>query len=584
MPRTVKKDSILQKIGMLSDKQVLWIITGLAVVVFFVGITSPFQGDDNYQIVNNIPVHSIGNAGTLLSSSTFYNGQQLTGPSYRPMMTLTFALIYTTFKASPFAFHIVQLALYIVTAFLLFLILKKFFKPWQAFFCALIFLVHPLNSQVAFAIPSTQDTLFVAFGLLGLWLLLSYESLKGIVGFVIGLFLALLSKEIGILFAVIALLYLIYFDKKRIKTFVIINFIPILAYSLLRINAVGLIPLRTHIAPIDRLSFIQRLNNLPSVLLFYITKFVIPWKLSTRYFWAYKDFSIRNTLLPLLIDLAVISIFVYAGLWIKRNRNKKEFKTFMLFAVWAAIGILPYLQLYPIDMTASPSWFYFPMIGVLGMLIIIFKNIRYKIQENYLLIATAVFILALSVLTAIQGSYYKSPYKLAQHDLSASKEDYAAMGEISKGLLHESKYYEAADYAQRSIDIYPTLFNYQNLGVALQQTGDYPGAVKAYNNALEHGSQSTVYENLGLIALYYGTQAENAKTFRTALSAYPQNFKLWLYLAMYEDRAGDNDNAKLAINNAMKYGPVPDQISKAILNNQPFILQLPNSDKPFVVQ
>ncbi len=584
MARVIKKATILKRISLLTDKQILWIITGLALVTFFVGLSSPFQGDDNYQIVNNIPVHSISNAGTLLSSSTFYNGQQLTGPSYRPMMTLTFSLIYTFFKASPFAFHIVQLALYIAAAYLLYLVFKRFFKPWQALLCALIFLVHPLNSQVAFAIPSTQDVLFVLFGLLGLWLLMTYKSIKGIGGFAACLFLSLLSKEIGVLFALVALLYLFYFERKRIKVFLAVLVIPVAAYSALRIHAVGFIPVRTHIAPIDRLDFVHRLYNLPSVLLFYITKFAVPWKLSTRYFWAYPSFTMRNTLLPLLIDVVFVSGFVYGGLWIRKNSSKKDFHIFILFAVWAVVGIAPYLQLYPIDMTASPSWFYFSMIGVLGMFTIIIKNIKIKVDERLVIVVSAAVIIILGISTVIQGTYYQTPYKLAKHDLGASKEDYAAMGDIAQGLIHEGKYHEAADFAERSIDIYPTLFNYQNLGVALQQTSDYPGALRAYSQALRHGSQATIYENLGLIALYYGTPAENDKTFQTALNAYPQNFKLWLYLAMYEDRAGHTENAKTAIRMAMKYGAVPDQISKAVLNNQPFVLQLPNSDKPFVVQ
>ena len=584
MRRTKKKASILQKIDMLTNKQVLWIIAGLALVVFFVGLTSPFQGDDNYQIVNNIPVHSIGNAGTLLSSSTFYNGQQLTGPSYRPMMTLTFALIYTAFKASPVAFHIVQLGLYIAAAFLLYLVFKRFFKPWQALFCAVVFLLHPLNSQVAYAIPSTQDALFVAFGLLGLWILITYKSVKGIMGFAACLFVSLLSKEIGILFVVLALLYLIYFDRKRIKIFLAVLIVPVAAYSALRIYAVGLIPVRTHIAPIDRLGFLQRLYNLPSVLLFYITKSVMPWKLSTRYFWAYPSFSARNTLLPLAVDLIVAGAMIYAGVWMYKNRDKKDFHIYVLFSVWTVSGLLPYLQLYPIDMTASPSWFFLSMAGLLGMVAAVLRAVRAKINEKVILVGALIIIVTLGVSTAVQGTYYQTPDKLARHDLSASKEDYAAMGDISQSLIREGKYDEALSYARRSVAIYPTLFNYQNLGVALQQTADYPAAINAYNHALEHGSQSTTYENLGLIALYYGSPADNDKTFQTALRAYPQNFKLWLYLAMYEDHEGHNDNAKTAITMAMKYGQVPKQISTAILNNQPFALQLPNSDAPFVVK
>ncbi len=584
MARTIKKALTLDKLNALTNKQVLGIITGLALVVFFVGLHSPFQGDDNYQIVNNLPVHSIKKIGTLLSSSTFYDGQQLTGPSYRPMMTITFAFIYTLFKASPPAFHIVQLGFFVMAAFMTYLVFKRFFKPWQALICALVLLVHPLNSQAAFAIPSLQDALFMAFGMLALWLMLAYKSTKAFLGFASCLFLALLAKEIAILFVVVVLVYLMLFDKKRIKTFFIILVAPIALYAVLRINAVGVIPPKTFIAPIDHLGFVQRLYTVPSILQFYFTKFLMPWKLATRYFWTYPTFSAHHVLLPLGIDILVIGLVVYTGRRVKNRHSKKDFKLFALFGLWAGIGLLPYLQLYPIDMTASPSWFYFSMVGVLGMITVTLKGFRPRFSANTVVGTAGVIILALAISTAVQGTYYKSAYALAQHDLSASKEDYAAMSDIAQGLLHKNRFKEAAAYAQQSIDAYPTLHNYQNLGVALQSLGDFGGAIKAYSQALRYGHQSTVYENLGLIALQYNNPTVNDRTFQEALKAYPQNFKLWLYLALYEDQQGHNDNAKKALLRASMYGQIPTQISTPILNDLPFTLQLPNAPKPFVVQ
>jgi len=73
-------------------------------IVFYPGLTGEFQKDESYQIVNNEPVHSLSNLSYFFQSSTFYNGEKLTGVYYRPMMTTTFSLIYSFFDANPVAY------------------------------------------------------------------------------------------------------------------------------------------------------------------------------------------------------------------------------------------------------------------------------------------------------------------------------------------------------------------------------------------------------------------------------------------------------------------------------------------------
>lgn len=202
-------------------------LTGLA--VFASGLVSPFWGDDNLQIVENIPVHSIANLWLFFQGGTFYNGQglaPLSGAYYRPLMTTVFSLVYSIFGPNAIAFHLLQLGLYITAAVLLWLVFRYSFRPALALALSLIFLVHPLNSQVVFAIASMQDVLFFLFGMLALWLLLRYGSVKSLWLVAGCLLLSLLSKETGVLFLVLALLYLFWFDRGRLKTFAGIVVLP----------------------------------------------------------------------------------------------------------------------------------------------------------------------------------------------------------------------------------------------------------------------------------------------------------------------------------------------------------------------
>src|SRR5580693_6335363 len=109
---------MLDKFNQLKLKYIACIFVVLGFATFFTGINNPFQGDDTYQIVNNLPVHSITNIFLLFRSSTFYNGQHLIGIYYRPMMSTIFSLIYTIFGAHSIAYHFAQLSIYVASAFI----------------------------------------------------------------------------------------------------------------------------------------------------------------------------------------------------------------------------------------------------------------------------------------------------------------------------------------------------------------------------------------------------------------------------------------------------------------------------------
>jgi len=488
-------------------------------------------------------------------------------------MSTVFALIYTIFGAHPVAFHLIQLGLYVASAFILYLIFKRFLKPALALVLALIFLVHPLNSQVVFAIPSMQDALFFLFGILGLWVLMNYKSVNSRWAVAACFFLALLSKETAVVFIVMALLYLFLFERKRVYEFVKILVVPVVLYIALKINAVGL-NAKQNGAPIDNLHLVGRLMNDPAIILFYITKFIFPWKLATGYYWTYPTFSVRHVLVPLIIDLAVAGLFVYLGWRVRRKLPKAKYRAYLFFAALAVISVLPYLQVVPLDMTVCEDWFYPSMAGVLGMIGIASSMFKIKVRPVWLIMLAVLLIGGLGIRTAVRGTDYKSQYVLATRDLAVSKEDYSAMNDIAEGLTSQGNFKQAAAYAQRSANIYPAVSNYNNLGVALQQSGNYKGAEAAYNLALKYGSLSEVYENLGQIELAYGRPPSNFQFFQKAINAYPQDSKLWLYIAILDGAEGTNANAKVAIANAAKYGPIPQILYEDIMNNHPFTLPI----------
>src|SRR5580700_7024430 len=57
----------------IGDIQAFLIIAALGLVTYFSGLSNPFMGDDDGQIVNNLTVHSISNLARFFEGGTFYS-------------------------------------------------------------------------------------------------------------------------------------------------------------------------------------------------------------------------------------------------------------------------------------------------------------------------------------------------------------------------------------------------------------------------------------------------------------------------------------------------------------------------------
>jgi len=564
---------MLAKINKLKSWQAALIIVLIGIAVFFTGLTNPFQGDDTSQIVNNVSVHSITNIRQFFTGGTFYVGPglPLSGGNYRPLMTTVFSLLYTLVGPHTLGYHLLQLVLYIGCAILLFLFLKYTFKPLLALVLALIFLVHPVNSQVVFAIPSMQDVLCLFFGLLALWLLVRFKSVKSLLLVALCLLLCLLSKETGILFLAMALAYLFLFNRERLYKFSGIVAVPTVLWLVLKIHASGL-SANPRNAPIDSLSLAGRLLNDPAIVLFYITKLLFPWKLASGYYWTYPNFTIRHTLLPLLIDLLVVGLLVGAGFLVRKKVSRSNFITYQFFAIWSCLGILLVLQISPLDMTVSETWLYFPLVGVLGMIGIVLIAYQKYIRPGLFISIAAIIIVGFGIRSAVRGTDYKSAYVLATHDITASADDYTAYNDIAAAYIKQNNFSAALPFAEKSVGIYPTTINYLDEGISLAGINNYSQAMVALKRSLNYFNYSVVYETMAQLTLVYGTPSADQQLLVNSVNNFPKDSVLWMYLAILEDRYYTNSNAQKCITYAAGYGQVPSFVYDNIMRDKPFTI------------
>lgn len=578
---------LLKTLNSLSSKKVALLFLFIGIITFIVCINNPFQGDDITQIVENLPVHFIQNIGYFFTSSTFYNGQVLVGTYYRPLMTTAFSILYTIFGTSTGGYHVFQIAIFIAGSFVLFLVLKRFFRQWLALLLALLFMVHPMNSQIVFSIACLQDTLMFFFGISALHILISRRSARSLIAVAVLLLLTLFCKESGLAYVIMAFAYLAFFERKRLWKLAIVMVIPVAAYLILKSIAVGILVGNANGAPIDHMSLGIRLLTSPSIIAFYFGKLIFPLHLSTCWYWIEQSISLYGVVIPIILDVIIAALFIWLAMLVRKYLTKKSFYTYLFFACWSVLGILPYLQITPLDMTACETWFCFSMIGVLVMIslgILACKKRYKKFRLEWIMVLLILLIVAFSVRTIVRGTNYSSQYNIAIHDLQVSKGDYSALNNIAQYMIDNKRYDEAKSYAEQSIAIFAGLGNYDNLGVAYHLSGKYDQAVTAYNKALSYGSMDFVYENLGQIYIGNWQDPVTESFLKKALQLYPQDYKLLTYMAILKGAQDNNLEAKIYISKAVQYGSVPQFLYVSIMQHQSFELPIPTSSTPILIK
>jgi protein O-mannosyl-transferase len=553
MPENKKDFSLMNVLSSLTSIQMITIIFLIGIVVFLNGIFNKFVIDDNLQIVNNLVVHSLNNIPLFFTKSTFFNGgiQNPIGLYYRPIPSLFFSTIYTIFGPNYSAYHLFQILIYITNSCILFLFFKYFFSKPISFILALIFLIHPINSEVAFYISDTQEVLFFLFGIISLKFMTNDNiKNKNILLIILLLFMSLMSKETGMLYLIMALCYTFIFKRK--KFFLVFGSLVIVSslYFILRTNVVGILN-KSSISPFSHMSFYERIINMPSVFIFYVKTFLFPLNLSSSYQWSYTTISFNHFVLPLTLVLVIFSTVIYCAWFLYKNFPKRHFNEFIFFFIWFFIGVTFHLQILPLDMTVSERWFYFPIVGILGMIGVLLNIYIPKINGSRIMSFLVIILLLLSLRTVIRSFDWRDDLTLALHDVKVSKDSYDLENRVAVGYLQKGKIEEAKIHAERSVNLYPYITNYNTLGVVYLNLGDYQKAKDAYKKALGFGDYSLVYDNLALLGLLSGDSVKDNREFiESALTKFPQDAKLWLILSLLEYETGDKFNAKVSISTA----------------------------------
>src|SRR5258708_27738500 len=84
--------------------------------------------------------------------------------------------------------------------------------------------------------------------------------------------------------------------------------------------------------------------------------------------------------------------------------------------MWFLFGILFHSQIFPLDQTVADRWFYFPIVGILGMIGVLLEVFHINLKNIWIFSAVLIFVILLSLRTFIRSVDWRDDFTLASHD------------------------------------------------------------------------------------------------------------------------------------------------------------------------
>ncbi|MEK7603850.1 MAG: tetratricopeptide repeat protein [Patescibacteria group bacterium] len=575
------------RLNIVKNPTALFIIT-LIVVGFFVysfNLNNQLFWDDDDWIINNNFVHTISwdNIKFWLTHNTLA-GVGLQSNYYRPFLFFTFALNWVISEAKPFLWHLVSNSIHIANAVIVFLLLNmvlttsdvrktsdvKISGRWVAFLTALIFVIHPLNTEAVSYIAGRGDPLSVFFMLLALYLWINDIECRLSTGrsavfkilSLTALVLAILSRETGIIFpALLMVFYVSFISKDRFLTAVINSFkeaLPYFAvvavYGILRLTVLNFQnTLNFYITPnLYSENLIYRLFTFIHVLVDYFRLLFVPIGLHME-----RSVIVHTSLFqwPVWLGAMIVATIIAVGIFLYR-KNKlaaSDVKVWFFGWGWFFVGLAMVSGITPINAEIYEHWLYLPMIGfwvvVAFYLVKLFDFLKFKKLSilHFLFSAALVAYLFFFSYQSIQRNLLWGNSLAFYLDILKYEPDSVRInnnvGNIyynKKDMENAEKYYKIAA-SQGGIFAQP---NY-NLGTILQARGDIDGAIKLYEKAIEIDPNFYYpYQNLAVIYAQRGNFSEAAENIEKLKLIIPNNPRVYYNSALVYIALNNKEKAR----------------------------------------
>ena len=466
---------------------------------------------------------------------------------YRPISLLSFATDVQFFGMDSKAAHKTNILLYGLLCVIVLLFVNRLFptSPIPNLLITLLFVVHPLHTEVVANIKSRDEILALGFGLLSLLAYakaISDQKAKAYYALSLVLMvLAFLSKESAVtLIGVAFVLPWVLFDStdhlgNLKKSLPLIGFFMLLlairgvVYSDwffesndFELQEKGLYLEDGYVGnPIVDADIASRIGTALFLVMYFVYRFAMPYPLLHDY--SYNQFAVQSFASP-QVWLAIVVVLGLIGLAVYGILKKKPFGIGIIIFLLSSSIYLHLVQVAP-DIFAE-RFLFVPSLGICIAMLSVFD---YSKTKKWAPIAIAVLLVPMFGYSAHRNKAWKDNETLLETDLPRLEN--CVRANYNYALFLHREYYklppnkqpaaskEILKYYEKTMQLTDRLFNvYIDLGGAYMEFGEPEKAFKIFTAATEkYPTMSVPWVQLGKYYMSFQKYAEAIPYFKRAI-------------------------------------------------------------------
>jgi len=500
-------------------------------------LPNSFVYDDLVTVEENLFIRDWGNLTRFFSADYYSRSEEY---SFRPLVTITYFSDYAIFGLNPWGYHLTNLILHLLTGIVIYFLSKKILPGTVGpLLTAMIFIIHPVQTEAVNGISFREDLLCCLFFIFALLIYISSTKMKKRVlnngqhntigserkinpawfGLSILFFLlALLSKEMAITLPLVIVAYEVIIRRQRlgvlIRPRIIILFLISGIYFIARFLLLfqqGTLPAAPEFGNIfTRLFLAFKGLGLYGRMAFF------PVNLTVEYADPFSPVVWSNYLLiPALLTTALL-----IAVWIRR-KNQIVGAFGLAFFV---ITLLPILNLVPNSRLGAERFAYLPMLGIsLWGADALSRNWLNSRKKMYISLLIVLIFLSLAAGTVSRNRGWRDNLSLFTRAVAVSPLSSKAHHGLGNELFRLGRPEAAVYEFNKAINIFPREpLYYNSLGVAYGEMGRFDDALIQFqaSSRLNPGDQ-LVLMNLSTLFLRTGDIPRARETINRYITARP---------------------------------------------------------------
>jgi tetratricopeptide (TPR) repeat protein len=543
------------------------IAVALAVVLCYVNtLDNDFIHDDKVEILGNRNIKDLSHISEIFSAPAWAfdntRGPKSSSNYYRPVQYLSYALLYRVFGPAAWGYHLAKLAGHLAVCLLFFWTISVYWKDyWLGLLSAMLFAVHPVNSEAVAWISGITDVSGAFFFLLCWYFFLRYRSSNSTSDWAalqLSFFIGLFCKE----FMVTLIPLLLLFEMIELRRFpspprLLRIYAPLSAafavYVFFRIRAIGGFTFEGQYH-FGNLTVAQCALNQIVLFSTYLKVYFFPaWLNAFQTFRPVLTFSDQRFVMAgvLLAGFGALCRLLWPVL---EHRIRP---LFVLGVVWFFVTLSPVIVFFRRigENVFAERYFYLPALGMCLAVSIAVLALpqRFKGRAR---VAIILVLLLFSARTVIRNGVWQDDLVFYESTVQASPNQGPLLINLGYAYVARGRTQEAITVLEQARALRPDIWQvHENLGRAYRELGRLDEALLAYEQATtQNPYRATAFADQASILAEQGKFSQAIAAYQKALDLDPQ-WEIYFNMARIAAAARKFPEAQQAYDAAARLNP-----------------------------